>query len=89
MKIHFLCKFNIQPHLDTLEYGRQNSICWNLKKKSKYPDLSKILPPILDHIKPYRPSTKQLLYVNHYETPCTSIKSFDLLFFQKEFDYKG
>ena len=28
---------------------------------SKCPDLSEILPPILVHIMPYRPSTKQLL----------------------------
>ena len=38
---------------------------------SKCPDLSEILQPILAHIMPYRPSTKQILYVNHYETPCT------------------
>ena len=64
---HFLCKFNIQPTSDTLEFGRQNSICLNCKDQiSKCPDLSQILPPVLVHIMPYRPSTKQILY-----TPCT------------------
>ena len=61
----------IQPQLDTLEYGRQNSICWNFRNQiSICPDLGKNLQPILAHIKPYRLSTTQRLYVNHYETPC-------------------
>ena len=72
MKIHFLCEFNIWPHLDILEYGKQNSICWNFKNQiSKCPALSEILPPILAHIMPYRPSTKQILYLNHFESSCT------------------
>ena len=39
---------------------------------SKCLDLSEMLPPILVHIMPYRPSTKEILYVNHYESPCTT-----------------
>ena len=44
---------------------------WLLKSQiSKCPDLSDILPPILAHLMPYRLSTKHLLYINLYETPC-------------------
>ena len=39
---------------------------------SKCPDLSEILPALLAHLMPYRLSTKKMLYVNHYETPCIS-----------------
>ena len=53
-KMHFLCKFHIQPHLETVEYGRSIEI-------SKCQDQIEMLPPILAHVLPYRPSTKQML----------------------------
>ena len=45
--------------------------------QSKCPDLSEILPPILVHLMPYRLSTKQILYINHYETPCSVNKDME------------
>jgi len=42
------------------------------KTNIKCPDLSEILPPIFAQIMYNRPSTKQILYVNNYETPCSS-----------------
>ena len=43
----FLCKFNIQNHLNTLEYGRQNSICKNFKNQmSKWSGLRDKMTPV-------------------------------------------
>ena len=32
---------------------------------------------------PYRPNTKQILYVNHYETPCTTNINYCVKEFQR------
>ena len=50
----------------------QVSPFFNFKNQiSKRPDLSEILPPTLAHVMPFRPRTKQILLINHYETPCS------------------
>ena len=49
---------------------------------SKCPDLCEILLPIFAHIMPYRPSTKQILYLMMYiEFPSIYLKCIECLWF--------
>ena len=73
MKTHFLCKFNIQPQLDKLKYGRKiqsNEILKTLN--SKCPNISKILPYGLALTLTCSPSTNVILINSYSGTPCMS-----------------
>ena len=77
MELHFLRKFNIQPQLATLEYGRKNSICRHSKNQiSKSQDLSQMLPYFLIPTLPCSLNSKVILYVNSTGTPFRRLFNF-------------
>ena len=50
-----------KTHLNTVD---------NIHSAEILKPIIKMFRPILAHIMPDRPSTKKILYVNHYKSPC-------------------